>query len=187
MWEFATAAFVLEAAAAWTGCIASWTRGDRFVWFAHVIGVWGGCFGGHMVRLRGWPGVSLVEFGMEVRKEVTFPVEAAFFVLLGESDDVDGGTVSDSGWRCSVVEDLPEGLERRIGEIVQVVGDAVGAEASMGIERAAEGGDGADPKMDRGPVNIRATGGGANGQASDEAAENILLVMAQSVQNGRIG
>ncbi len=57
----------------------------------------------------------------------------------------------------------------------------------MGIERASEGGNRADPKVDRGAVNARTPGGGADGLACDEAAQNLLLGMAQGVQDGRIG
>jgi len=80
-------------------------------------------------------------------------------VALREVQDFNGGLVPDGGGGFGVV------------------GNAVSAEASMGIEREREGGHGADPEVDRSPVNAHAAGGGTNGMARNEAAENFLLGM----------
>ncbi len=91
------------------------------------------------------------------------------------------------GRRRRVVDDLLEGLERGAGEVIEVVGDAIGAAAAMGVDGAAKGDVGAEPEMDRGPVDACRTSGSADGPAGNEAANHFLLSMAQGVQDGGMG
>jgi hypothetical protein len=122
-----------------------------------------------------------------VGEEIGLAMEVAFFLTVRQAQDVDGGPVADGGWGLGIVENVFQGQEGGIGEVVEVVGDAVGAETAVGVEGTAEGGGRTEPEMDGGPENAGGARGGTDGEARNEAAQNFLLGMAQRVQDGGIG